>query len=212
MKRYCTLFLSLLYLLSSCSNREFHPQEGDLLFQVSEATPMSVAIAEATAQHDSIKYDHVALLAIEEGKAYVLEATSKHGVSRTPWHEFVSSSNLIDGKPGIVVMRLKDQTISISQAISRAKSHLGEKYDWSYLPDNGKMYCSELIYDAFLDKKDTPIFKAKPMNFRNAKGEMPTFWTDLFQKLGEPIPEGVLGTNPNDMAKDSILMEVFRYF
>ena len=50
------------------------------------------------------------------------------------------------------------------------------------------------------------------MNFRAADGTMPAFWTELFEKLGEPIPEGVPGTNPNDMAREGVLTEVGRYF
>ena len=50
------------------------------------------------------------------------------------------------------------------------------------------------------------------MNFRNADGTMPQFWTDLFSRLGEPIPEGEPGTNPNDMARSTLLQTVHRYY
>lgn len=33
-----------------------------------------------------------------------------------------------------------------------------------------------------------------------------------FARLGEPVPEGLPGTNPNDMAREEILEEVHRYF
>ena len=41
---------------------------------------------------------------------------------------------------------------------------------------------------------------------------MPLFWTELFAKAGEEIPEGVPGTNPNDMARESILECAGRYY
>ena len=50
------------------------------------------------------------------------------------------------------------------------------------------------------------------MNFRAADGHMPAFWTELFDRLGEPIPEGIPGTNPNDLAKEPVLQEVWRFF
>ncbi len=50
------------------------------------------------------------------------------------------------------------------------------------------------------------------MNFRAADGSMPPFWNELFAKLGEEIPEGLPGTNPNDMSRDTLLTEVFRWF
>jgi len=212
MKLGTALILTTFVILSACSSNEYIPHEGDLLFEVSENSVMSEAITASTAQHDSIKYDHVAIFVLCDGIPSVIEASTAHGVAQTSWADFVSSSNHINGKPGLVVMRINQKAMRISQAVTRAKTYLGEPYDWSYLPDNGKMYCSELVYEAFLDADGKPLFTAKPMNFRNAKGEMPAFWTELFQKLDEPIPEGVLGTNPNEMAKDSMLMEVYRCF
>ncbi len=212
MKHYILFVLSACYILSACSSSEYIPHEGDLLFQVSETSPMSEAITESTAQHDSIKYDHVAIFTLHDGMPSVIEASTTHGVRRTSWADFVTSSPLVDGRPGVVVMRVHENPKLIQQAVSRAETHLGEPYDWSYLPDNGKTYCSELIYESYVDAEGKPLFRAKPMNFRNAKGEIPLFWAELFQKLGEPIPEGVLGTNPNEMSKDSILIEAYSYF
>lgn len=98
-------------------------------------------------------------------------------------------------------------------AVTRALGHLGEVYDWSYRPDNGKMYCSELVYESFRKKDGSPLFKARQMNFRDADGNMPAFWTSLFDKIGEPVPGGgVPGTNPNDMSKEDVLREVYRFF
>ena len=43
-------------------------------------------------------------------------------------------------------------------------------------------------------------------------GNMPEYWTELFGKLGRPVPEGEPGTNPNGMSKSSLLEQVHRYF
>lgn len=50
------------------------------------------------------------------------------------------------------------------------------------------------------------------MRFRDADGNLPQFWVDLFAKLGETVPEGVPGTNPNDLSQDPQLVQVHRYF
>ena len=56
------------------------------------------------------------------------------------------------------------------------------------------------------------LFAPPPMNFRDAEGNLPDFWVTLFQKLDEDIPEGLPGTNPNDLSKESSLVEIWRSF
>lgn len=185
------ILLILIIGMFSCKEEGYHPQDCDLIFQIAETTDFSKAITDATAQHDMIKIDHVAMVIIEDGKPHVIEASGKDGVILVPLENFLKKM-----PAGYIVKRVKAK-ISSLKVINNAKQHLGEPYDWSYLPNNGKMYCSELIYESFVDDKGQRIFHARPMNFRNEKGEMPQFWIDLFKKLGEDIPEGVLGTNPD---------------
>lgn len=111
---------------------------------------------------------------------------------------------------GVVVMRI-DCDFSVKEAVHRAESMLGLPYDWSYLPDNNKLYCSELIYESYLNPAGDHIFQSRPMNFLSPDGTFPQFWTDLFSTLGEEIPQGTPGTNPNDLAHESCLVEVHRY-
>ena len=108
-------------------------------------------------------------------------------------------------------MRLRDTT-GTAQALERARERLGLPYDYSFRPDNGKLYCSELVWECYRRLDGSPRFPARPMNFRAPDGSMPAFWTELFERLGEQIPEGVPGTNPNDMARDPQLDEVGRWF
>ncbi len=203
------LFSSVLLFLTSCSKDKYIPNEGDLLFVVASDTDFSRAITEATAWEDSLKYSHVAMVVEENGEYCVLEASSEQGVVCLAWDDYMAIHKNEHGRPHVVVMRL-NADYPVKQAVARAKTHLGEPYDWSYLPDNGKMYCSELVYDSYRAADGSPLFTAHPMNFRDANGNIPSFWVDLFERIGETIPEGVLGTNPNDMAKESILVEVCR--
>lgn len=194
----------LLFSMSACKNREYTPQDCDLIFQLAEATEFSKAITDATAHQDFLKFDHVGLVFVEDGQPKVIEASAKHGVTITSLQAFINDS------PAGYVVKRATCNVPTDRIIATMKSHLGEPYDWSYLPNNGKMYCSELIYECFVDYNGEHIFHAKPMNFRNEKGEMPQFWIDLFNKMGEKIPEGVIGTNPNDLSKEVILEEVWQ--
>ncbi len=209
MKHILSCLFLLASLISSCSgDTAYIPREGDLLFVVDTSSAFSKAITDATAWNDSLKYSHVAIVAVEDGKPYVLEASSEHGVVRAEWDDFMGTSASSEDKPKIVIMRFTVD-YPVEQAIERAKSHLGKPYDWSFLPDNGKFYCSELVYDCYRRANGTPLFTAEPMNFRDADGNIPAYWLELFGRLGEPVPEGVPGTNPNDLAKEPILTIVY---
>lgn len=172
-------------------------------------------------------FDHVGIFALIDGKPAVIEAAPKKGVVATPLEEFMEEARENGG--GVVVKRLRanctsgkeasgpelrnvkiDSEIDLDECVQRAEEMLGLPYDWSYLPGNGKIYCSELVYESFVDRGGKHIFTARPMNFRDSDGNLPEFWSDLFAKLGEPIPEGVPGTNPNDLARETCLTEVYR--
>lgn len=121
------------------------------------------------------------------------------------------NGNSAGGKgAGVVVMRVNCD-FSVKEAVHRAESMLRLPYDWSYLPDNNKLYCSELIYESYLNPAGDHIFQSRPMNFLSPDGTFPQFWTELFSTLGEEIPQGTPGTNPNDLAHESCLVEVHRY-
>ena len=200
MKFQLLSFFVLLCLLS-CSDREFVPRDGDLLFVVAETSAMSDAIVDATQNSGSgYQFDHVAFVLYEDQVPMVVEASPRYGVRKTEYSRFIDGSR-------VVVKRLT-VPFQLDDVREKLSEHLGEEYDWYYLPDNGRMYCSELIYDIFRNRDGSPIFSARPMNFRDEHGEMPVFWIELFEKLGISVPEGVPGTNPNDMSKESFLEEI----
>ena len=198
-------------LIFSSSAQEL--KSGDLLFVIDSDSSFSSAITDATkALSDSLSFVHVAILEVQDDLKYnVIEANPKYGVRIVELKEFLEDTPKVNGAPGIIVKRLKID-FPITQSLQLARQHLGEKYDWWYLPDNDKMYCSELVYDSFLDSNGERIFEAKPMNFRKADGSMPEFWIKLFKELDSPIPEGLPGTNPNDLSKNPYLIEIYRYF
>lgn len=190
--------------LFSCRNEAYQIQDCDLIFRIAEENDFSKAITDATAQKSEIKFDHVGILIFEEGDPKVLETNSTKGVVFTNFEDFIHNSSA-----GYVIKRVI-YPLPTKRIIQEAKSHLGEAYDWSFLPNNGKMYCSELVYESFVTKDGSKLFETRPMNFKDANGNIPQFWTDLFKRLEIEIPQGIPGTNPNDIAHSPILEEVFQ--
>ena len=181
------------------------------MFQVGETSEMTGAITAATGKERQLNYSHVGIAARSHGVDSVLEATSDGGVWVTALGDFLARSARIDGRPAVTVMRLRDTT-GVAAAIERARKFIGQPYDYSFRPDNGKMYCSELVWESYLAPDGSRRFPARPMNFLAADGSLPRFWAELFAGLGEEIPQDIPGTNPNDMARDPQLKEVARYY
>ena len=180
---------------------------GDLLFQTEGVSDFSQAISTATAK-DTVSFVHVAIVNVgDDGNIEIIEASPQYGVRICSIVEFLKITRAQKDVPSYTVMRLEGD-YPVAQAVERARTFIGQPYDWYYLPDNGKMYCSELVYEAFLNGEGEHIFNAAPMNFRAADGSMPQFWTDLYNELGIDVPEGVPGTNPNDLSKDSRLVNL----
>ena len=198
-------------LLAACGG-EYTPRTGDLLFQLTAAEGMTDAILAATERGGAVTFSHVGIVEATAGGAFVVEAVDT-SVRRTPLGEFLARSARRGGRPIAAVGRVRgaDSTV-VRRALRRAHERLGLPYDDEFLPANGKLYCSELVWESYRTPDGRRRFPARPMNFRAADGSMPAFWTELFERLGEAIPEGEPGTNPNDMAHDPQLYEVGRLF
>lgn len=210
------LFISILIMISfPAVSENFKLQEGDLVFIVdNSASDLVKAIKESTSLKEEIPFTHVGTMKKENGKIFILEATSPEGVVKTPLDAYFAKAALLETKPLIAVGRLKSEyRYAIPSAISNTEQKLGKKYDYAYDEQNDAFYCSELIRLCFLDSLGTPIFEPLPMSFKNKEtGLMDQYWTSHFEKLGVSIPEGKPGTNPADMAKASVINIVYRYY
>ena len=177
----------------------FDLRPGDLLF-FSDTTGMGSAVRESTGE-----YTHVALVESVDDTVWIIDATQRYGVSRRPLSIKYGSSDFPD------VYRFKYGCFSIDSVLARARLFIGQPYDNAFLPDNGALYCSELVYEVFLDdcsdKGKHPI-EAKPMNWRDKEGNLPQYWQEHFKKLGMSVPEGVPGTNPTDLSRSPLLRRV----
>ena len=190
MKKY---FYLLLTILISCT-KTFKLQEGDLLFQDLDSSPLCDAIELVTPGYNGANFSHIGLVVLENDTLKVLEAIPPK-VMITNLYDFINRSFDKNRNPKVIVGRLKKKfTNSISNAVSYSKSKLDIPYDEVFLINNETYYCSELIYEAFLNDS---IFELKPMTFLHPKTkDTHKVWKEYYSDLNTYIPEGNSGINP----------------
>lgn len=171
---------------------------GDLIF-VSDATEshtgsMEDAIAAATGN-----FTHVAIVLSPDT---VIEATPLRGVAKRSMKDFCQ-----ENENKVLAVYCLQESICLDTAYlrSQAQALTGKDYDYYFLPDNDKYYCSELVQACFRHCDGSPLFRSSPMNFHASDGTLPAYWKHLFDSLQCPVPQGVDGTNPAFMSMDSSL-------
>jgi len=215
MKKSFLLAGCVLALLAACGRPAEYLQTGDLIFVGIPADynldhdSMDDAITQATGSEKGLNRIHTAIAEVDSlGRVWIIDATIKYGVDRHPLDTFLRQFTLRDGSlPVFEVKRLQDNARA-EEFVRNAKQYLGLPYDQAFLADNDAYYCTELVYDSYRNEDGTPIFHAAPMNFKNADGEFPRYWEQLFERLGQPIPQDVPGTNPQAMSEEPVLQNV----
>ena len=194
MLRNLCLLLSLLLFSCAYGQRPLKHigqlREADLIFHIAA---QGNAITEVTASAEGYAIDHVAVFFRQDGKPMVVEADER-GTVVSPL------DSLLKNGESFVAGRVRGQ-LDKERSVANALQYLGRPYDYLYLADNEEIYCSELVQLSFVDKQGRPVFSMKPMNFRNADGQIPRHWTALYARHGMEVPQGELGTNPADMAR-----------
>ena len=197
MKILRLVFPIVALMLNACNDRL---RNGDLVFQINESSGFVDAIEAATNKSD-LSFSHVGLISVTDSGVYVIEASPKHGVVATRLNDFYDdSAHDKNGKPMVRFYRAKVTQDIADKAVARAASFIGVSYDFAFSQGSNELYCSELIYECFIDENGQHLFPTQPMNFRDDKGNLPSYWIEHFNKLGIPVPENEEGTNPNDMA------------
>lgn len=209
MQRLAILILTLACLTGCTASEQL--QTGDLIFvgipaDSGESGSIGEAIALSTGDGE-LNMIHTAIVEVDAEGIWIIDATLKHGVDRHPLDTLFADFRRSDGSmPEFEVMRLCD-TRDVSSFVESAKTHIGEGYDVYFMPDNGMHYCTELVYDSYI-RDGEHLFEAAPMNFKGPDGEYPQYWVRLFQRIGKDIPQGVDGTNPQDMYGSDRLRKV----
>ncbi len=168
---------------------------------------IAAAIAAATA-HDSVNYIHTAIAEVANDTLWIIDATLAHGVDRHPWEVFISDFTLKDGSEPIIRVRRLSDTTGVCSFVEAAKQYVGLPYDLSFREGNDAYYCTELVRASYVTPEGEHLFEAIPMNFNGPDGELPLYWRQIFERIGEPVPSGEDGTNPNQMYTSPILVPV----
>lgn len=171
-------------------------KNGDLLFLDLDCGPLCDAIEAVTPAYNGLKYSHVGIVFFRKDSCFLIEAKGKK-VQMTFLKRFLQYST----KPALLARISDPYPAFIAKAISFAQGQIGMPYDDVFLVDNGKYYCSELLFDAFKAANDgLPYFKLEPMTFciPGSKEFFPA-WVEYYQNLGMEIPEGKPGINPGGM-------------
>lgn len=169
---------------------------GDLLFQKMNCGELCEAIHAVTEGYNGNDFSHLGLVVIENDSVFIIEAAG-NAVRKVTLEQFSKNTQTT-----MFIGRVKSKyTKLIPQVISFSKQQIGIPYDDDYLYDNGKYYCSELIYDAFLNAHGEPFFELQPMTFKQPNtNEFFPAWVDYYQNLKIEIPEGELGCNPGGIS------------
>lgn len=197
-------YLLILLLLTSGINRQsfarekFQLESGDLIFQDLDCGDMCDAIEAVTQGYDGHKFSHVGLVNRMGKTITVIEALGG-GVRMIPLDSFTKRT-----KNTMYVGRVKKPyTRFVKKAVTFSVKQIGLPYDDAFIYNNGKYYCSELIYDAFqFANHHKPFFTLEPMTFKKP-GSTAYFpvWIEYYKRLGTDIPEGKPGCNPGGLSR-----------
>ena len=123
-------------------------REGDVIFQtsLSQQSPLIKMGTRSTITHCGV-------VVMKDGKPYVLE--TQKTLVLTPLKKFIARGK--DSKYWHKRPKLDNIKIKYS-------SYLGKPYDLAFKFDNGKFYCSELIYDVYLNQLGIELCKPKTID------------------------------------------------
>lgn len=198
--------------IASCKQPSaFELKTGDILFQDIDCGPYCESIESVTQGIDGAHLSHCGVVLIENDQTLVIEAISK-GVSLTSLDSFLNRSADANKNPKVLVGRVNSwNKVELNEAIDRAKLQLNKPYDGVYALNDSALYCSELVYFAYL-QNGKPIFQPKPMTFKAANSnELFPIWVDYFKDLNYPVPQGEPGLNPGGLSTSNFVEIVHVY-
>ncbi len=180
MKRFVIAWMilaALSLLAGGCSNvpQDYAPQKGDMVFQSLPHGAMVDMIEGSTGSH----YSHCGIVVEKNGAWYVLEAIG-------PVQEISLDAWIGHGRGNaFAVYRLKPPYRSaIEPMITAARRYMGRPYDVHYQMDDERIYCSELLYEGYLQATNTPLGKMEKVSELNWKP-----YEELMKGIeGGPVP------------------------
>ncbi len=193
---------------------DFDFQNGDLLFQDLDCGALCDAIEAVSPAINEKKFSHIGLVYRAGDSLYVIEAINEK-VQLIPIHRFMLRQTDSTGNPKVVVGRLKPAYRHLNgRALGFALRQLGKPYDDEFIYNNGKYYCSELIYDAYMEANgERPFFNLYPMTFKDPEsGKTFDAWRKYYRNLKVNIPEGKPGCNPGSIALSGTISIITSFY
>jgi len=171
-------------------------ESGDLVFLDLDCGELCEAMAAVTAEQHGVPgpaLSHVGLLERERGALFVLEAWPRGGVTRRPLAEVLARVRGAEGRRhGFRFGRLRPERRALGRAaVQAARELLGAPYDEDFLVENGRLYCSELVYLAL-----RPALRLSPMFFGRPGTPEREVWERYYRARGRVVPDGAPGISP----------------
>nr|DAD59155.1 MAG TPA: papain-like amidase [Bacteriophage sp.] len=170
------LLLLTLIMSTACFADCSEWKEGDIVFQISKSK-QSPFIQLATGS----LYSHCGIVVKNHGHFYVLEASNV--VKLTPLATWIDRGRFSH----CIVRTVFNYPIKVSY-----KKYLGQKYDTAFKFNNGKMYCSELVYEIYKNQFGIELCKPRKVSEYHTLG-----LTKLLKKRG--INKNQLVVAPSDL-------------
>jgi hypothetical protein len=172
-------------------------KSGDLLFLDLDCGPMCDAIEQVTPAWKGMHFSHVGILVAKGDSQFVLEALPP-AVKLTPLSRFARYTT----KPMAAGRWTSPLDTLVPRAIGMGMALIGAPYDSEFRMDNGKWYCSELVFEIFKSANNgVPLFSTAPMTYcLPGQKELHPVWKAHFSKLQVSVPEGEPGCNPGSLA------------
>ena len=150
-------------------------EEGDVIFQTSRSD-QSPLIALVT--HSPMT--HCGIIVMNKNMPYVLEASGT--LRLTPLADFIKR-----GKAGAYWIKHRPKEWNASKKI-RYKHLLGRSYDLAFSFSNNRYYCSELVYDIYLNQQGIQLCEPRKMN---------SYWLTSLPVVKKQMKRR--GMNPDDL-------------
>jgi len=177
---------------------DYMPQVGDVLFQSLPHNELTDAIEGASKS----PYSHCGIV-VRRGEAWLVLEANGPGVREIELDRWIRQGR----GAGFATYRFEAKyTPRIGSIIAAARKFLGKPYDIHYDMDDGKIYCSELIYKAFLDATGEELGTIRKLGELDWKPH-----EAIIRKIengGLPLERRMI--TPGDMAAAKQLQPVYR--
>lgn len=165
---------------------EYIPQEGDIVFQSLPHNEVIDAIEGCTGS----PYSHCGIVVKNKRGWWVLEAIGP--VQEGPLTRWIAQGR----DRQFAVYRLKpEHQPKVSPMIEAARKFLGRPYDIQYELDDAKIYCSELVYKAWLATTGEKMGKTVKLGDLNWKPHEP-----VIRAITNGLPLERVMITPRDLA------------